>query len=83
MMSLYMLVYGASFLPVSWSYPSEIIPAEQAVYANVFGWIATSIVVSVPPIVVGAMPGNNAYPLFFFFGAYGIFGSTIAYFKFV
>ena len=82
-MAIYMIIYGASFLPVSWSYPSEIIPAEQAVFANTFGWIATSIVVSVPPIIVGIMPGNNAYPLFFFFGAYSTFGSLALYFKMV
>jgi MFS family permease len=78
-----MTIYGATFLPVSWSYPSEIIPAESAVYANIFGWIATTIVVSVPPIVTGAMPNHNAYPLFFFFGFYGIFGTIYIYMKLV
>lgn len=79
MMSLFMLLYGATFLPVSWSYPSEIIPAEQAVFANTLGWIATCIVVSVPPIIVGAMPDHNAYPLFFFFGIWGVFGSLYVF----
>jgi MFS family permease len=74
LMCVYMLFFGSTFFPVSWSVPSEIIPPEEAVYANVPGWIATSIVVSCPPIISGAMDGS-VYPVFFFFGAYGIFGT--------
>jgi hypothetical protein len=44
---------------------------------NIIGWVCVAIVTSVPPLVVGAMPENNAYPLFFFFGAYGIFAYII------
>jgi hypothetical protein len=29
------------------------------------------MVTSIPPLVVGAMPHGNAYPLFLFFGVYG------------
>jgi hypothetical protein len=78
-----MIVYGGSFLPVSWSYPSEIVAAEQSVIPNVIGWIATAIVTSIPPIVVGAMPNGNAYPLFIFFGCYGIFGVIMIYLKLI
>jgi len=38
---------------------------------NIIGWIATAMVTSIPPLVVGAMPNGNAYPLFIFFGVYG------------
>lgn len=82
-MSLFMLGYGGSFLPAAWSYPSEVVCAAKSVYQNVLGWIATSIVTSVPPIIAAAMPGNNVYPLFFFFGAYGIFGFTYIYLKLI
>ena len=46
-------------------------------------WLSLWIVVSVPPIVVGAMPDNNAYPLFFFFGFYGLIGFIYLYLKMV
>lgn len=44
---------------------------------NIIGWICISIVTSIPPLVVGLMPDNNAYPLFLFFGGYGIFALFI------
>jgi hypothetical protein len=43
------------------------------------GWIATSIVVSCPPIIKAAMPDGNTYPIFLFFGIYGIFGTIVLY----
>ncbi len=78
-----MLIYGGTFLPVSWSYVSEIVPPQEVVVLNVIGWIATWIVTTVPPIIKGIMPGNNTYPCFFFFGTCGIIGTTYAYFKMV
>ena len=39
---------------------------------NILGWVGLAIVTTIPPLIVGAMPGNNAYPLFIFFGYYGI-----------
>lgn len=51
-----MALFGSTFLPISWTVPSEIIPPDEAVYANVPGWIATSITISVPPIIQGIMP---------------------------
>ncbi len=77
-MCVYMLFFGSTFFPASWSIPSEIIPPEEAVYANVPSWIATSIVVSCPPLISAAM-GGNVYPVFLFFGAYGIFGTIVLY----
>jgi len=47
---------------------------------NIIGWIATSLVTSVPPLVVGAMPNGNAYPLFIFFAAYGLFAYVLLHF---
>jgi hypothetical protein len=78
-----MATYGISFLPTAWSYPSDILAPEQTLIPNVVGWIATTIVTTIPPIVVGAMPGHNAYPLFFFFSAYCIFGLVIIVWKMV
>lgn len=78
-MALYMAVYGLTFLPSAWAYPSEVMPANKSVLPNAAGWIATAIVTSVPPIIVGIMPNHNAYPLFIFFGVYGIFGFTILF----
>jgi len=82
-MSIYMALYGGSFLPISWSYPSEIMTADQSLVPNILGWIATAIVTSVPPIVVGIMPNHNAWPLFVFFGFYGVFGLLVLIWKMV
>ncbi len=79
MMCAFMALYGSTFLPIAWAVPSEIIPPHEAVYANVPGWLATSLTITVPPIIKEAMPDNNTYPLFFFFGGYGIFGSMMLY----
>jgi hypothetical protein len=46
---------------------------------NICGWLCTSIVISVPPIVQAAMPDHSTYPLFFFFGVYGGFGFVVLY----
>jgi tellurite resistance protein TehA-like permease len=47
---------------------------------NIIGWISMSFVTSVPPLVVGAMPNGNAYPLFIFFAAYGLFAYVLLQF---
>lgn len=73
-MCIYMAVYGASFISPIWSYPSEVIPASQALVPNVVHWLALAISTLVPPVITGIMPGNNAYPVFLFFGVYGIIG---------
>jgi len=37
-------------------------------------WIALAISTLVPPLISGSMPDNNPYPVFIFFGLYGIIG---------
>lgn len=76
-MSIYMFLNGGAVLTAAYSYPSEILAPEVAFIPNTLGWLALAIVTSVPPIIVGLMPENNAYPLFLFFGGYGIFTSII------
>ena len=78
-MSIYMALYGANILTVCYSYPSEVMAPQMAVYPNIFNWIALTIVTSVPPVIVGIMPDNNAYPLFFFFGGYGIIATIVVF----
>lgn len=73
-MCVYMAVYGGSFISPIWSYPSEIIPASQALGPNIVHWLALAISTLVPPVVTGIMPHNNAYPVFLFFGLYGFIG---------
>jgi hypothetical protein len=76
-MSAYMFLNGGAVLTSAYSYPSEILAPEVAFIPNTLGWLGLAIVTSVPPIVVGVMPENNAYHLFLFFGGYGIFASII------
>lgn len=68
-MVIYMVLFGLLFGPISWSYPSEIIPATKNTIATSITWVALSLTTLIPPIVIKAMDGN-AYPLFLFFGVY-------------
>lgn len=70
-MCLYMAIYGGAFISPIWSYPSEIIPASEAVIPNVAHWLALATSTLIPPIVAGMMPNDNPYPVFVFFGLYG------------
>lgn len=72
-----MALNGGTIYTVGFSYPSEVLAPKLAFLPNILGLIGLTIVTSVPPLVVGAMPGNNAYPLFIFFGCYGIFAFVI------
>jgi len=67
-----MVVYGGSFISPIWAYPSEILPASQNMLPNIFHWIALALSTLIPPIVSKAMPNNNPYPVFIFFGLYGL-----------
>ena len=79
-MSIFMALYGGNILTIAWGYPSEILTPKVTMIPNIIGWIATSLVTSVPPLVVGAMPNGNAYPLFIFFAVYGLFAYVILHF---
>jgi hypothetical protein len=72
-MIIYMIVYGGSFISPIWSYPAEVIPASQAVIPNIVHWTALALEILIPPLIAGGMPNHNAYPVFFFFGIYGLF----------
>lgn len=81
LMCLYMAVYGCAFVSPVWSYPSEIVPASQFLLPNIVHWIALAISTLIPPLVTAALPHNNSYPVFLFFGAYSIFGFFHVKFK--
>jgi hypothetical protein len=68
-----MVVYGASYISPIWAYPSEIIPAKKALLPNIVHWISLATSTLIPPIIARTMPNNNSYPVFFFFGLYGLF----------
>lgn len=72
-MCFFMAIYGAGFLSPIWSYPSEIIPASQALPSNILHWVTLALCLLVPPLVSG-FNNNNPYPVFIFFGIYGIIG---------
>ena len=74
LMCVYMAVYGVGFISPIWAYPSEVIPAAQQLPANILHWITASFTMLIPPLVASFMPRNNPYPVFIFFGIYGLIG---------
>ena len=42
--------------------------------ANIMSWSALAVSTLVPPLITGIMPDNNPFPVFIFFGLYGIIG---------
>ena len=74
LMCFYMAVYGVAFISPIWAYPSEVIPASQQLPANILHWLSLSFSMLVPPLVSSFMPRSNPYPVFIFFGVYGIMG---------
>ena len=72
LMSLYMVVYGGSFISPIWSYPFYIITSEETTIPNICHWLALSFSLLIPPLIGGAMPAGNPYPVFFIFGVYGL-----------
>lgn len=70
-MTIFMALYGGNILSITWGYPSEILTPKATMIPNILGWVATAMVTSIPPLVVGAMPHGNAWPLFVFFGIFG------------
>lgn len=74
LMCFYMAVYGVAFISPIWAYPSEVIPASQQLPANILHWLSLSFSMLVPPLVSSFMPRSNPYPVFIFFGVYGIIG---------
>lgn len=69
----FMVVYGGMMLPAVWSYPSEIIPADESLIPNSVHWIALSLSTLAPSLVMSFMPENQVYPCFLFFFAYTFF----------
>jgi hypothetical protein len=41
---------------------------------NIFHWVTLSLSTLIPPLVMKAMPHHNPYPIFLFFGFYGVIG---------
>lgn len=73
LMCMYMAIYGLGFLSPIWSYPSEVIPAGRAMPANILQWATLAICLLIPPLISGLNNGNP-FPVFFFFGIYGLLG---------
>lgn len=76
---LTMMSFGSTFNPVSWPYPTEIIKPELVPYTTFLSWLGCIIITVFPPIIIEDFPSHNAYPLFFFFGAYSFFSSIYIY----
>lgn len=76
-MTIFMFPCGAFFNSVLWSYPSELASAARGKYASMMNWIGTALVTLIPPYILKAMPNRSAYPIFFFFSAYLVFGAVL------
>ncbi len=76
-MALFMVPCGAFFNSILWSYPSELASAAKGKYSSFLNWLGAAIVSLVPPYILNAMPNRAAYPIFFFFAAYLIFGAVV------
>jgi MFS family permease len=76
-MTIFMVPCGALFNSVLWSYPSELATAARGKYASMMNWVGTAVVSMVPPYILKAMPNRSAYPIFFFFSAYLVFGAVV------
>ena len=74
LMCLFMIVFGAGYISPMWAYPPEIIPSHEQSLVNVLHWLSIAITMLIPPLVAGIMPENNPYPVFIFFGIYGLLG---------
>lgn len=70
MMSIFMIPCAAGLNSVVYAYPSELVVASQGKYASALSWIGSATVTLTPPFIVAAVPGNLAYPIFFFFAFY-------------
>lgn len=70
MMAVFMIPCGGGLNAIVYAYPSELVPPSMGKYTSAMSWLASAIVSVVPPYVVGAVPGNLAYPMFFFFAFY-------------
>ncbi len=77
---LTMISFGSTFSPVSWPYPTEIITPDLVPYSTFLNWLGCMIITVFPPIIIEKMPGNNAYPIFLFFGSYSFLSSIYLYF---
>lgn len=69
-MTLFMVPCGAGLTSIVWSYPSELVNTQQGKYASLVSWTGSALVTILPPYIIREMPGNNAYPIFFFFAFY-------------
>lgn len=74
LMSIFMMVFGGFFININWAIPPELAPARELLVPNIVHWLTLSIANLIPPLVSGAMPHNNPYPVFIFFALYDVFG---------
>ena len=71
--------YGAAFISPAWSYPSAVVAPDETLAMNCTFWMSIAFTLLVPPLVTGAMPDENPYPVFFFFAICGTVGFIHAY----
>ena len=67
---VFMFVCGSTLTSVAWTYPAELATPGLERYGAVASMGGIAVLMIVPPYVTAAMPGGEAYPLFFFFALY-------------
>jgi hypothetical protein len=79
-MSIFMVPCGAGLTSVIWSYPSELVGPAHGKYSSLLSWTGAALVTTIPPYVVKTVPGNNAFPIFYFFAVYLCLASLINFY---
>jgi len=82
-MTIFMIPCGASLTSVAWSYPNELIQTSKSKFPSLISWAGSTLVTTIPPYIVAVVPGNNAYPIFFFFTGYLVLAAVFNYFMLV
>ena len=70
MMCIFMIPCGAGLNSIVYALPSELVAANLGKYTSAFSWLAGAMMGVIPPFVTSAVPGNYAFPMFFFFALY-------------
>lgn len=73
----FMFIEGSMLTSVAWFYPVEICSPRMVKYSSLMSMAGTTVVTVVPPFVVAAIPGHEAYPIFFFFAAYLLIAAVL------
>jgi hypothetical protein len=74
---VYILPTASCLEIITWYYPFECTRPVYGKFAAFFSWFGMGCLIIIPPYISAAMPYNESYPTFIFFGIYLIFSAII------